>query len=452
MTKFIEDSYNGIYKVVLRPFMPAGKTVALLVVGVIIGLIWAYAISPVIFYDSDPSTLEQSWQDEWVKLLADRNANANADVTANIVQLLATIDDPLGTVDRLIVTPGEEQNVERLNAIRPLAEQAQINAANAPQTNFLSSILPFIIAPLVVTIVAVIVSLLWGLLIKDNIYEPTRKRLSGNSVQESPEMAAIRQQMAASKETEAKAKVDYAASNLGKPLLQRMSTFVLGYGQYDDTFSIENEQLAFLGECGASISKTIGVGEPQKPTAVEAWLFDKDDFVKTATTVFASEHAYNDPALRADLETKGAVVLARVGATSMVETANLRVQARVVDLEYGTGPMPPNSFFQKLSIELAAWRKDGTPVPAGEMAGIAAAPPAPYQPPPQPVYQPPAQPAYQPPPQPVYQPPPAQPAYQPPPQPTYQPPPPPYQPPSAPPSPLADDDPFGGTADFKPLR
>lgn len=32
------------------------------------------------------------------------------------------------------------------------------------------------------------------------------------------------------------------------------------------------------------------------------WLFDKDDFVRTMTKVFASEHAFNDPGVRSKLK------------------------------------------------------------------------------------------------------------------------------------------------------
>jgi hypothetical protein len=37
----------------------------------------------------------------------------------------------------------------------------------------------------------------------------------------------------------------------------------------------------------------------------------------------------------------------------------------VVDIEYGLGDLPPRSFFNKLSLELAAWPKEApAPVPA----------------------------------------------------------------------------------------
>ena len=42
-----------------------------------------------------------------------------------------------------------------------------------------------------------------------------------------------------------------------------------------------------------------------------------------------------------------------------METASLVVTSRVVDMAYGGGALPPNSFFERLTIELAAYTKAG---------------------------------------------------------------------------------------------
>ena len=36
----------------------------------------------------------------------------------------------------------------------------------------------------------------------------------------------------------------------------------------------------------------------------------------------------------------------------------VRVHVRIVDLQYGQGALPPNSFFERLTVELAAWTKE----------------------------------------------------------------------------------------------
>src|SRR5215212_887950 len=95
---------------VIGPSLPKRKTLIVLVVGLIIGLLWAYVLAPTVYYDADPSTLQQNFQDEWVKLLADRQAATNADLTDHIAGELLFVDDPLGIVDRLINDPNEAQN------------------------------------------------------------------------------------------------------------------------------------------------------------------------------------------------------------------------------------------------------------------------------------------------------------------------------------------------------
>lgn len=445
MTKFLRDSYNGLYVVLLKPYMPRAATVLALVLGVVIGLAWAYAIAPTIYYDTAPNALEQRYQDEWVKLLADRNAQANADISQSLTALLQEIDDPLGTVDRLIASPGEEANRAKLEAIRPFAEAAQPNAAVAPQPNRLEDLLPFILAPILVVVVFVIIALLWGMFIYPNLIEPTLRRARGENAVSAEVVREREQREAARKVLETK-KTDFTAtSNYGKPLMQKMSTFTLGHGQYDDSFTIEDADERFLGECGAGIAETIGVGDNTKPTAIEVWLFDKDDFVRTVTKVFVSEHAFNDPALRSKLEPKGDLVLAQPGATVLLETASLRLQARIVEMEYGTGPQPTNSYFQRMTIELAAWRKDrATTVTQQTQPVQASAPPLAA---PAPTYTPP-------PPQNIVPPQSHVPGGY-----TAAPPPGSYNTPQTvrpanvppPPDNPPEDDPFGGTGDFTPI-
>jgi hypothetical protein len=455
MMKWLRDTYNGVYVVLLKPYMPKARSLILLLLGFLIGLIVAYGVAPTTYYAADPRTLDQSWQDEWVKLLADRNAAANADVSANITELLARIDDPLGTVDRLLSTPGEEANVAKLQAIRTYAEAAQPNAVRAPQPSLWGDLQPWIFGTIILLVLAVVFTLLYGMFIEPNVVQPVMKRLRGEKV--SDEVKQMRAQQAAIRAAEAEAKTDFTKTNLGTPIMQRMSSFTLGFGQYDESFEIEDKSERFLGQCGIVISETIGVGSPEKPTAFEVWLFDQADFVRTVTKVYCSEFAYNDPALRSKLEEKGDLVLAAPNSTLICETKSLRLQVRIVDMQYGAGPQPPNSYFEKVTFEIAAWQKDEagattasipataayTPVPAAA-APVAAAPaPAAYTPPPAPPMPPsnyaPA--SYTPAPPP---PPPIQERSAPP-------MPPPPTPMSRPAPPPDDDDPFGGTGDFTPI-
>lgn len=149
---------------------------------------------------------------------------------------------------------------------------------------------------------------------------------------------------------------DYATMEQGPPIAQFMASYKIGDDLFDDSFSIDSASGEFLGECGVGISETIGVGDPKKVTAFEVWLFDKND-IQTITKVLMSAHAFNDANIRNRLATKGEPVLSEQGGQTILETATLRLVARTVDMNYGEGALPPQSFFDNLILELAVWPK-----------------------------------------------------------------------------------------------
>ncbi|GAP14404.1 hypothetical protein LARV_02173 [Longilinea arvoryzae] len=151
-------------------------------------------------------------------------------------------------------------------------------------------------------------------------------------------------------------RTDFEAEGQDQPVAQFMTTYMAGDDLYDDSFSIDSASGEFLGECGVGISETIGVGDPKKVTAFEVWLFDKND-IQTITKVLMSTHAFNDPAISQRLASKGEPVLVEPGAKVLLETATLQLEARVVDMGYGTGALPNESHFDRLTLELAVWPK-----------------------------------------------------------------------------------------------
>jgi len=142
------------------------------------------------------------------------------------------------------------------------------------------------------------------------------------------------------------------------PLARFQTTYAKGHDTYDESFSIENADGDFLGECGVGLSESLGADVPKSVTAFEVWLFDKND-IRTVTKVVMSDHAFFDEALKAKLAPKGEPVLARPNETIVLETATLIVNASVAELEYGTGALPPQSFFERFTVELSAWNKEG---------------------------------------------------------------------------------------------
>ncbi len=158
----------------------------------------------------------------------------------------------------------------------------------------------------------------------------------------------------------AKNKTNFESLGVAPPITQNMTTYVLGDDLYDESFSIDTSGGDFLGEYGVGVSETIGVGDPKKVTALEIWLFDKND-IKTATKVLMSAHAFSDPAIRSRLEAKGELIQVEPQKQIMLETETLQLLATVVDLQYGDGSMPEKSYFDRVTLELAVWRKTEPP-------------------------------------------------------------------------------------------
>jgi hypothetical protein len=151
-------------------------------------------------------------------------------------------------------------------------------------------------------------------------------------------------------------KTDYAASGQEPPIAQYVTSYVLGDDLFDDSFSIDAPSGEFLGECGVGISETIGVGDPKKVTAFEVWMFDKND-IQTVTKVLMTPHAFRDPAYRAKLEAKGELFELLPQRQVVLETQTLQMVATVADIQYGEGPLPAESYCDRLTLELAIWKK-----------------------------------------------------------------------------------------------
>ena len=154
----------------------------------------------------------------------------------------------------------------------------------------------------------------------------------------------------------AKNKTNFESLGVAPPITQNMTTYVLGDDLYDESFSIDTPGGDFLGEYGVGVSETIGVGDPKKVTALEIWLFDKND-IKTATKVLMSAHAFGDAGIRGRLEAKGELIQVEAQKQVTLETETLQLLATVVDLQYGDGSMPERSYFDRVTLELAIWRK-----------------------------------------------------------------------------------------------
>jgi hypothetical protein len=320
------------------PWVPIG----LFVGGLVIGLVWGYVIDPVDFIDATPSYLRADLQEDYLRMAID-SYRVNPDPNLAVQRW-----QNLGTGAQLAFT--------NIQANPKTADPAVIKSYGELITNVLSAgggqpVETGNGSSTIKTVTLIIgVVVLLGVLGYAGLYlyRLLGKRGSGEVT---PTMQAVEMSRKAEK-------TNFEQLGLAPPITQTMTTYVLGDDLYDESFSIDTQAGEFMGEYGVGVSEAIGVGEPKKVTALEIWLFDKND-IKTATKVLMSKHAFNDPAIRARLEPKGELVIVEPQAQVLLETATLQLLATVVDLEYGHGPLPTDSYFERITLELAIWPRQG---------------------------------------------------------------------------------------------
>ncbi len=320
-----------------------------LVVGLIVGLVvLGWWLWPVQWYDADPSSLQSDYQVWWMQMSI-ISYGATGDAATAKLQYDALGDSAADTLARIESNPGSidpnliTQYAAAVGATTQLPAETSapgVTSTPATTTKGRSNLTTLLIVMCVVT-------LLVGAAIVVYFVLQGRKR-TDDMTPTSP--------MTSTEEIAPVEWTNIPATTEQAPMVQFMASYKGGDDLFDDSFSIDSPSGEFLGECGVGISETIGVGVPKKVTAFEVWLFDKND-IQTVTKVLMSAHAFNDPAIRQKLEAKGEPFQANSGGQTILETATLRLVARVVDMAYGQGAMPESSYFDSLVLELAIWQK-----------------------------------------------------------------------------------------------
>jgi hypothetical protein len=362
------ESIKSLFSPKTIPFLisqgvvPKLIPVGTLLLGLILGFIWAYGLAPTVYTAAEPVNLHDSWKQVFIKQVAwEMQAQGNTPEAQNYAKFqLDYLGNAGDLVDSMLGTVPQDDMIYPLL----LAMKNQNLAVNNPAQ--LAKITPgFLNGNLMPFLCVLGLAILVGGAVIANTIIPISMLFQRRSKEPSTviqgQEAQRRKAMEEAKKMAQAAPAAPATVDRGTPVGQYMSTYIMGDDLYDDSFSIETAAGEFLGETGAGISKTIGVGDPKKVTATEVWVFDKND-IRTVTKVLMSDHAFNDEGVRAELAPKGEAVLAKPGTVVLLETQTLTVQARVVDLAYGSGALPPNSFFERLTIEISAWPKK---VPVG---------------------------------------------------------------------------------------
>jgi hypothetical protein len=309
------------------------------ILGLLLGLIIGWGLWPVQWTDATPEVLRTDLQDDYLRMAID-SFNRTGDVNTAVRRWddMGTAAGP--TLLRVQQNPGgvDPAAVQQYtNTIQAAKGPIQATPEEQPPSA-MSNVVIYASILVVLALFALGAFYLFRLLRKNT--GPVTPVMQGAEISRQVE------------------KTDFQSLGLAPPITQTMTTYVLGDDLYDESFSIDTSGGEFLGEYGVGVSETIGVGEPKKVAALEIWLFDKND-IKTATKVLMTEHAYNDPNIRARLEPTGELVVVKPQEQVLLETATLQLLATVVDMEYGTGAMPQRSFFERITLELAVWPRSG---------------------------------------------------------------------------------------------
>jgi F0F1-type ATP synthase assembly protein I len=316
-----------------------------LVVGVALGVPVGWATVKVV--NTTPAVLREDLQEDYLRMAIDSfrvNRDPNLAVRhwdalgPSAAPIFVRIQkDPSGIDPVVIVAFGEV-----IQAVKGTTSAVEKPEAGAPRIPGAGSLL----------VVAIVVLALVGLAAAIFFVRRFTRRRSKTQLSPTSDEDANQDETAKSRQT------NFESLGVAPPITQNMTTYVLGDDLYDESFSIDTASGDFLGEYGVGVSETIGIGEPKKVTALEIWLFDKND-IKTATKVVMSAHAFGDSSIRGRLEAKGELIQVEPQKQIMLETETLQLLATVVDLQYGDGAMPDKSYFERLTLELAIWHKTG---------------------------------------------------------------------------------------------
>jgi hypothetical protein len=319
-----------------RNYVIAG---AALLIGIALGVLYAWQINPVQWVDGEPHQLRQDLQVDYMRMAIDSySVNLDAQLAkeryeglgAERGNVLAEVGKEPGEVN-----PAEIQKFRALVEIEsPTLETEEPSGTTAAPAT--SGVAKYIV-PVCGTTRG-----LGGLLAAALLL---RRRLEGRQEEEIEGFADLESHEAFEPEV---------AQPVSQPLATFRTTYTYGDDLYDDSFSIESPSGDFLGECGVGVGDVMGVGEPKKVSAFEVWLFDKND-IQTVTKVLLSPYTFADETIFTRLSAKGDPMKAESGSVVTLETNTLRVEARIVDMNFGEGPLPEQSFFDRITIEMQAW-------------------------------------------------------------------------------------------------
>ncbi|HEY4723763.1 MAG TPA: hypothetical protein VII92_18045, partial [Anaerolineae bacterium] len=315
-------------------------TVAIsVVIGLLLGwFVLGWWLAPVGWTDARPFRLSSSegfipYRQYYLQFAADAYANPNAALPIAEVARRLGVNDGWSAQDVVDEISRIQPGNDRLAALRSaLVKQFNLSGTGGVPATQASGISPVVVIGVLI-IIGACVALVW--IIQRRSRAAADAVMSGMAVssqaasgdtteQVTQQVVTVAPPVSRAQGAPHPVQKTAWAGEATPPLAQYVTSYAHGDDRYDVSFSIETSTGDFLGECGVGISELIGTGSPDKVTALEVWLFDKND-IRTLTKVFMSENAYNDQALRAKLAPKGEAVLVKKGEISALTTQTLKV-------------------------------------------------------------------------------------------------------------------------------
>lgn len=141
-----------------------------------------------------------------------------------------------------------------------------------------------------------------------------------------------------------------------QPLTEYLVTYTANDKFFDLSFQIEKAS-RYLGEYGMAVAK-VSDANPGQATALELWLFDTQS-AQTISKILASNFCFSQGKLRNELEQIGQVILIQAGETTTLETKEIKAEAKVMQVDYESNSLTPQSVFKKIVIQVEVWAKAG---------------------------------------------------------------------------------------------
>lgn len=352
---------------------PQRSTVFAVIVGMILGLVTAYAVFPTEFTGAAPRHMSRSAIEQWVRMIAVGHSQTLHYDEANAIVALQQVPDPKSVVTRLEqstrIAAGERDAIAALKDIN--GYDGLVGALAPADPGLVSSSLQILLAVAVVAIGTPALLIVMRQIVPGRSAATAGERRAMRSAAATGAQAAPparvtpRAAPAASPESqwpeEETEKSGVVHSQYGVPVLHTVSTYAKG-GNYDESFAIElgpDQGNQFLGECGISTATRVG----NELQSVEFWGFDMAS-QETLTKVFAAPAAISEPGLIAAVGNRvkdptSDIIAVTLGARLIVDTYAIQIRAEIKSVVCNYGGGSPNSGIESLQIEILAWQKQG---------------------------------------------------------------------------------------------